>query len=206
MDRIQWLKNNGYCNQDGEIIHTRSTKFLLPLVGITEMDIEKIDKKLLINVHYDFNEEKIIIVVVLNKQIKSEKIDNFIHNQNLNENFDYSISFIEDNDYLLIYNLPSQFKDDFYLFIEGKYSKMSEEYKSIILRAYNLRVYNSVDLKDYRPTISEALYPTDIKRKLMADYYLIDDYRIIDEVSAKPNKQYEAYHTIKELNKKYENR
>jgi len=197
MDRIQWLKDNGYCSPDGEINHTRSTKFLLPLVGITEMDIEKIGKNLLINVHYLITDKKIQIIVVLALDQFNEKIDDFVRHQRFNENFerDFVNTITNDNDYLLIYNLPMQFKDDFNLFIEGKYSKMSEAYKSIILRVYT----DSVDLKDYRPTISEALYPTDMKRKLMAEHYLLDDYRIIDEVSAKPNKQYEAYHTIEEL-------
>lgn len=197
MDRIQWLKDNGYCSLDGEINHTRSTKFLLPLVGITEMDIEKIGKNLLINVHYLITDKKIQIIVVLALDQFNEKIDDFVRHQRFNENFerDFVNTITNDNDYLLIYNLPMQFKDDFNLFIEGKYSKMSEAYKSIILRVYT----DSVDLKDYRPTISEALYPTDMKRKLMAEHYLLDDYRIIDEVSAKPNKQYEAYHTIEEL-------
>lgn len=193
MERIQWLKDKGYWDLENNcIIHTRSTKFLLPLVGITEMDIEKIDKNLLINVHYLIEEKEVKIIVVLNKNSVNEVVRIFTMLQYLNENFAYHI---KDEEQLLIYNLPKQFKDDFYLFIEGKYSKMSEEYKSIILRVYN----DSVDLKDYRPTISEALYPTDMKRKLMADYYLIDDYKIIDEVSAKPNKRYELFHTIEEL-------
>lgn len=194
MDRIQWLEDRGYI-KNGKITHTRSTKFLLPLVGITEMDIEKIDKNLLINVHYLIKEKEIKIIVVLKLDEFNERLEYFVKLQNLNENFSKDfVNTMIDNDYLIIYNLPEQFREDFNLFIEGKYSKMSKEYKDIIIRVYG----DQVDLKDYKPYISEVLYPTDIKRQLIAEYYNVD-IKYVDEVSAKPNKEHEAFHTIEEL-------
>lgn len=192
MDRIQWLKNNGYCNLDDSINHTKSTKFLLPLIGITEMNIEKINKNLLINVHYLIKDENIQIIIVLNKDFFNENVYEFIKIQNLNENFNDFKE--ENNDYLLIYNLPKHFKNDFILFTRSKYSKMSEEYKQIIIKIYS----NYQDLNDYKPTIYECLYPTDEKRKVLASYLNVD-YKIIGEISSKLDTRYESFHTIEEL-------
>jgi len=190
MDRIQWLENNGYY-KDGSINHTLSTKFLLPLVGITEMDIEKLHEKLLINVHFFINEEKIKIVVVLNDKFCDQSVSKFVDSQFLNENFE---SIVITNDYLLIYILPQHFKDDFDLFIEGKYSQTSEAYKSILVRTYR----KTLDPTSFLPTIYECLYPTDEKRKLWAAH-LDEDYTLFKEVYKAPKKMYEHFYTSDEL-------
>lgn len=194
MERIQWLNDNGYINPDGTISHTRSTKFLLPLVGITEMDIEKLDVKLLINVHFLIKETKIKIIVVLNDEVINDAIRYWIECQGFNENYE-GITLNKNNDFLLTYNLPEHFRDDFNHFIEGEYSKTSDEYKAILTRVYGY----GTDKNDYRPTMYECLHPTDDKRKKLAEFLEVDNYKIIGEVSVKPNKRYEFFHTLEEL-------
>lgn len=82
--------------------------------------------------------------------------------------------------------------------IEGKYSKTTDSYKSVILNIYGVE-----NTKDHIPYMHDCLYPDDTKRKLYANYLNVD-VKLIDEVSSRPlAKEYELFRTINQLNEDY---
>jgi hypothetical protein len=190
-DRLEWLENNGYV-QDGKIVHTRTTKFLMPLIGISEYSIGYIHPKIFINAHVKNYNEK-YIYVILDKKNYFEQCKEYIVLQNLNEH--YKDLYSNDFEYVLVYEIPKHFHEDFDKILNGKYSKTNGYYKDIICKIYGAgRFYD-----DHRPSIYDCLEPTDQKRKLYADFLGVDK-KEIKEVSSIPNEQYEIYKDIFELN------
>lgn len=193
--RLEWLSNFGYI-EDGSVIRTRTTLFLMPLIGVSETKIMDHHPKMFINAYIDDPIDK-NIVVVLNKLDFPEESTTFILLQSLNENF---IECIEDEEeYLLYYRTPQHFYEDFDKIINSKYSKTSDSFKSIILNIYGVKR----NTKDHIPYMHDCLYPDDIKRKLYANYLNVD-VSLIDEVSSKFKLQeYELFRTINQLNEDY---
>mgnify|MGYP003488443549 FL=1 len=195
--RLEWLNNFGYV-EDSSVRRTRTTLFLMPLVGVSEAKIMEHHPKMFINAHIKDVIDK-EIVLVLNKLDFPEESTTFILLQHLNENF---IECIEDEEeYLLHYRVPHHFHEDFEKIIEGKYSKTTDSYKSVILNIYGVER----NTKDHIPYMHDCLYPDDIKRKLYANYLNVD-VSLIDEVSSKPRlKEYELFRTINQLKEDYGN-
>lgn len=194
--RLEWLSNFGYV-EDSSVRRTRTTLFLMPLVGVSEAKIMEHHPKMFINAHIKDVIDK-ELVLVLNKLDFPEESTTFILLQSLNENF---IECIEDEEeYLLYYKVPIHFHEDFDKIIEGKYSKTSDSYKSVILNIYGVER----NTKDHIPYMHDCLYPDDIKRKLYAKYLNVE-ISLIDEVSSKPRlTEYELFRTINQLNEDYE--
>jgi hypothetical protein len=189
-ERLVWLENNAYI-QNNKVVHTRTTRFLMPLIGISEFSLGYINPKLFINAHLKSYEEKLIILI-LNKVDCPEGCKEYIELQNLNENF---VDYIEEEqEYILIYKLPNHFYDDYDKILKGMYSKTSGSYKDIICKIYGTgRIYN-----EHYPSVYDCLEPTKEKRKLYADFLGVDISEI-KEVSSIPDPNYEIYKTIKQL-------
>lgn len=193
--RLEWLNNFGYV-ENSSVRRTRTTLFLMPLIGVSETKIMEHHPKMFINAHIKDVVDK-EIVVVLNKLDFPEDSTTFILLQNLNENFIECIE--DDEEYLLYYKVPQHFYEDFDKIIEGKYSKTSDSYKSIILNIYGVER----NTKDHIPYMHDCLYPDDLKRKLYAKYLNVE-VNLIDEVSSRPRLQeYELFRTINQLNEDY---
>lgn len=188
--RLGWLDNNGYIQND-VITYTKTTRFLMPLVGISEFNLEKVQYKLLINTYIKSLDEQ-LICVVLNKLDYPEESNNFINLQNLNEHF---VDYIEEEEeYILIYQIPNHFKSDYDLILNGKYSKTSEPYKQILIRIYGYTKNEKCRLA----TVYDCLYPTIEKKKQIASDFEVD-YKNIEEVSSKPDITYELFKPVNEL-------
>lgn len=194
--RLEWLINQGYSNEEGSVTRTRTTTFLMPLIGISEEAVMKYHPKIFINAYID-NIENREIVIVLNKLDFPEESKNYVIIQNLNEHF---VEFQEnDEEYLIFYKIPEHFYGDFALVLQGKYSKTTDAYKSILLKIYGVER----NTKDHKPTLHDCLYPDDIKRNLYANYLDVDVI-LIDEVSSRPRlKEYELFKTIEQLKQDY---
>jgi hypothetical protein len=85
-------------------------------------------------------------------------------------------------------NIPQQYVNDYYKFIDGKYSKMSEDYKEHLL---NMLLKYDVTKLVYKK-IKECLYPTKEARKKLEDELGV----ILDpsaEVMSIPNLDIEIY-------------
>lgn len=193
--RLEWLSNFGYV-EDSSVRRTRTTLFLMPLIGVSEAKIMEHHNKMFINAHIESIERE-EIVLVLNKLDFPEESTTFILLQHLNENFIECKE--DDEEYLLFYKIPPHFSEDFKKILKGQYSKTSDGYKSVILNIYGVER----NIKDHIPYMHDCLYPDDIKRKLYAKYLNVD-VSLIDEVSSKPRlTEYELFRTINQLNEDY---
>ena len=193
--RLKWLNDFGYV-KDGSVTRTRTTLFLMPLIGISETTIMEHHPKMFINAYIN-NIEKEEVVLVLNKLDFLDECTTFILLQNLNENFIECKE--DDEEYLLFYKIPNHFSDDFKKILKGQYSKTSGEYKSIIINIYGSE-RNTVD---HIPYMQDCLYPTDEKRALYAKYLNVEVH-LIDEVSSRPRlNEYELFRTINQLKEDY---
>ncbi len=193
--RLEWLTNNGYIQED-IIKYTKTTRFLMPLIGISEFSLEYIKPKLLINAHCAETDDK-IIYVILNKLDFPEEVNDYFILQNLNEHFIDHIE--EEEELILIYKVPDHFNDDYIKILNGDYSKTTEAYKQIMLRIYGLHKHD----KSYLTTVYDCLYPTEVKRKQIANYFEVN-YKDIDEVCSKPNMDYEIFKPLEKLKINYE--
>lgn len=194
-ERLMWLVDNGYTD-NGVIKNTKTTRFLMPLIGITEYGLHHIDPKLLINA-YIKSKEEILIYVVINKLDSPDESKEYVVLQNLNEHF---VDYIEEEqEYILIYKIPEHFREDYNKILKGEYSKTSDSYKAILIRVHGIQNHTESHLT----TVHDCLYPTDIKRKQLADRFLVN-LDFIEEVCSKPRAHYEIFKTIKQLKEGYE--
>jgi len=190
------LENNGYINNN-VIKNTKTTTFLMPLVGISELSIEHLNLKLLINAHIKSKEDK-LIYVILNKLDFPLEANNYVIIQNLNEHF---VDYIdEEQEYILIYKIPEHFYDDYNKILDGQYSKTSIQYKEIMIRIYGIENNKNNHLS----TVHDCLYPTDFKRQQYADFLNVE-VMLIEEVCSRPKLHYEVYQTIEQLKENYGN-
>ncbi len=196
-ERLEWLESNGYITDDGSISHTKTTRFLMPLVGISEYSIEHIQHSLLINAHIKDKEDKLICVVI-NKLDFPEQSRDYVLIQDLNEHFVDCIE--EDQEYILIYRIPEHFHEDYELILKGKYSQTSVAYKEVLLRVHGVQT----NTENHLGTVSDVLYPTDIKRQQYADFLHVN-VALIDEVCSRPRLPYELFQTIEQLKEAYGN-
>lgn len=193
-ERLMWLVDNGYTH-NGIIQNTKTTRFLMPLIGITEYGLNHIHPELLINAHIKSKEE-ILIYVIINKLDLPEESKDYVLLQNLNEHF---VDYIEEEqEYILIYKLPDHFLKDYNKILKGEYSKTSDSYKQILIRVHGVQNHTESHLA----TVHDCLYPTDIKRKQLADHFLVN-LDFIEEVCSKPRPNYEIFKTIKQLKEEY---
>lgn len=195
-ERLEWLENNGYTT-NGIVNNTKTTTFLMPLIGISELSVNFLHPKMLINAHIKSKEDK-LIYIILNKLDSPEESRDYVLLQNLNEHF---VDYIEEEqEYILIYQLPKHFNEDYELILEGKYSETSVPYKEIMLRVYGIQNNSANHLS----TVHDVLYPTDIKRKQYADFLNVE-VMLIKEVCSRPKLPYEVYQTIDQLKENYGN-
>ena len=193
-ERLEWLENNGYTN-NGVVNNTKTTTFLMPLIGISELSIKFLHPKMLINAHIKSKEDK-LIYIILNKLDSPEESKDYVLLQNLNEHF---VDYVEEEqEYILIYKLPEHFNEDYELILKGKYSQTSISYKEIMLRVYGIQN----NLANHLSTVHDVLYPTDSKRQQYADFLNVE-VMLIEEVCSRPKLQYEIFKTIEQLKENY---
>ena len=92
---------------------------------------------------------------------------------------------LEDDTYMYVYNIPKEFENDFILFCDGQYSKISQEAKDLICQKSGVRpVMDSL--------VYKVLYKTNDQKQLIEELIgekLKDEY----EVYSKPNLNREVY-------------
>lgn len=192
--RLMWLENNGYTNEN-VVTHTKTTRFLMPLIGISEFSLEHINPKLLINAHCASTDDK-LIYIILNKFHFPEEAESYLELQNLNEHF---IDYIdEEQEYILIYKIPQHFEDDYIKILKGDYSLTSEHYKQVMIRVYGIAQHKD----NHQATVYDVLFPTEFKRKQLAERVEHDITEII-EVCSKPDMDYEIFKPIEKLIENY---
>lgn len=92
---------------------------------------------------------------------------------------------LEDKTYMYVFNLPNNFKEDYYKFCEGKYSTLSQEAKSLICKLSGVRVIQD-------SIVYKVLYKTADQKAVIEE--LIGELLPLDaEVYSSPNLEREYY-------------
>jgi hypothetical protein len=157
--------------------------FILPMVGMNY-------RKLPINFINCYVTNDYHIVLVFDKIEGLDEIFDYWFTFKAKDNMHYR-GYEENMDEVIVYfEVPKLCYRDYDLFMEGKYSKLSEEYKRILVN-----FFGDKPIKHIRPidvTEHEAIYPTQIKRKQMADYLEVP-VKLIDEILSKPDLSKEIF-------------
>lgn len=191
--RKKWLQSQKLISKTG-IEYTKSTYFLMPMLGYQKNDFISHETKdnFLINCHIDdIANPSLVIVLDNNNDVNLEVL---LYKNDINSQFEGSELEDDGQQIILKYKLDSRYHSDFYKFIEGRFSEMSQTYKARLVGLYG-RKSNNID---HRPSIFDALYPTSSKRKQWADYLGVD-VDLIKEVSSKPDIDYELFKSIEEI-------
>lgn len=173
---------------------TKTTVFFLP---IFEYNMVRY-KPYLINFYIsDFKEDPKITMVFEN----SEDICFIDFITVLMENPYFNQSWDDHNEISLEFSLPREYEYDFDMFLLGKYSEFSDKFKNLLLKTYGREKSDN-----NKVTMYEVLYPSDLKRKLIAEDLNVNLKVVPNEVFSVPNIDDERYLTIKEFKKKYNNK
>ncbi len=187
--RKQLVIEEGHTKKDGNIWHTFSSTFLLPLVGVTEFDFGLH----FINAYISLDKPYCIYAICDN----INNVTDIVTDIRLKSKPTYISTEINQDEIIYKFNILSENYHIYDLFIEGKYSKFPENYKKELLDIYG----HEVQRVNYEVTIKNILYPQDYKRKQIAKRLGLSDteWTIIQEVWDIPDLNYEAYKPLEEL-------
>ena len=184
------LQKEGNVKKNGEVFHTFTSRFLLPVVGTSLKDYGP----MFLNAYIVQDEEPKIYVVCKNVEedvvlttaiIRARINPNYIDTETIED--EIIIKFKINKDDLLVYKL----------FIAGKYSKFPEYYKQKLIKIYGKEsIQNNRYVTEYN-----VIYPQDFKRKQIADW-TGEEIKYIDEVLDSPDLDYEVYIPLVELKSK----
>lgn len=189
---------NSWKDSNKNVLHTESyftktTLFLLPILGYTYRDFFINNKNYLHNCYIsDLDKPKMYCVFD-----NSEQNDSLTIVQNrLIGNYSFVSRYFDNDNLELVYsfNLGSDFEDDFYKFLDGQYSKLSKDLKDILIFCYG----KQTDVTNFKSTIYEAIYPTDDKRITIAKALGVEVSEI-KEVFDKPDIRVELYKKYEDL-------
>jgi len=126
--------------------HTRSTTYILPLLGNNRADFPSDSHTFLGDVNREEFKNKILLL------IKKRTDPWFVQNlESLILKEEYETSYDCNNNYLmLVYNIPEKYKDNYFKFKEGKYSLFDDEYKRKVLSFHNLGTHSAIGKVLYR--------------------------------------------------------
>jgi len=175
----------------------KSEKFFLPLLGYNKCEYTDY----LIDLSIIFNQYKFVIIF---DNVDDEALSTMIYK--LQNHYMFTEAQYDDNnrEVCLFFNIPTEYKNDFDLFVKGKYSKLSDNYKKLLTKVYGKGTMDGVSEKTGLPNISmyDVIYPTDKNKKQLGDILNVK-YSLIKEILSPPNIEFEEYKTIDELIKIY---
>jgi hypothetical protein len=163
--------------------------FVLPMVGINHKTLPNN----FIN-SYILDDYKVVIVYDKNTDYN----DIFAHHLNrIMENNKYFIEYQDlEDEFNVFFNIPEEFKDDFDLYLLGKYSEFSDNFKAILTGFFGIKTIK----EGHTVSVHNTIYPEDFKRKLIAEHLSyknsIIDYTMIKEVLDRPDLSKEMFKQI----------
>jgi len=199
--RLTYLKEKGYVADDGDLRHTKVTSFCLAMFDIHTSDFGGN----LLNVHIDAQsgEHPYLFIIVLNKD--EPILVEIMTKVSSHDCFDSSFADDDNNELVFRMRVPDVHVEDYHKIIAGKYSKISEAYKNLLIsnRHYGGTMY---DLNDsplivngqVATTMAEILKPSLKKREIVANHFGVEVSSIV-ELITKPNLDYEVYKRPNEL-------
>lgn len=154
----------------------KSRSYILPLVLY---DYQKYTKELLdnlINTYIKYEDKNYVLILEIKKDNLSDKFfEYYEYLPNFVKSFDYN-----ENSKIILLTIPSDIKEDYDKFIEGKYSKISEESKAKIIKFTS--IHFPLDLHD---TIGKVVYRDPELEKQWIEYLNIVEIPDNVELSSK---------------------
>lgn len=157
-----------------EIALTKSTTFIRPMLGYDVLFYGDTHCNCYLNLNgvnegfnLVFNKERLKLYDYIIKEFSKHPL--------LRNTYDLK-------DYMIFeFDIPDQYIEDFYLFIDGKYSKMSDDYKEEILALHmsNPKIYEKLEV---------ILYPSKKDIKKLAEFLDVElpkDAEVFDKIDLK---------------------
>lgn len=195
--RLTYLRDNGYVTENNDIRHTKVSTFCLPMFDVCVKDF----KQFLLNAHVD--DKNNLYVIVLSNVDK--QVENIL--TKLSEHNDFLESYDDDDGKELVFKLkiPEKYIDDYHKILNGTYSSISSDYKSILTsdKYYKVTYYplNEAPVMvngQVASTMWETLNPSVKKKEIVAKHFGVD-FSSVRELIAAPDLKYELYRTIDQL-------
>jgi hypothetical protein len=169
---------------------TNSSIYLLAAVGLSQYDFNHT----LINVHIKHSENPSLVVICKN-------VEGDLSFQSLLEKIKAYPTFIgmwtddDDKELCIEMMIPKRYHAVYNKFLAGKWSEFPNNYKEKLISIYGRQVV----LESKQLTVCSVLYPQDYKRKQIAEWLEIEDWKILKEVKSSPDTDYEMYRTVDQL-------
>lgn len=184
------LLKEGNVKKNGDIFHTFTSRFLLPIVGATLKDFGP----LFLNAYIVQDEQPKIYVICKNIE-EDAVLTTAIIRARINPNYIDTETF--EDEIIIKFKIKEEDLLIYKLFIAGKYSKFPEYYKQKLIKIYGKEsIQNNRYVTEYN-----VIYPQDFKRKQIAEW-TGEELKYIDEVLDSPNLDYEVYIPLAELKSK----
>lgn len=191
------LKNNKY--------KSKSKVFLLPMLKSPLLHVNN-EINYLIDVQVVLGGFPQIVVIFENVDYEPLKMDIYkLQNVPYYLDADYG----DDNkEVILFFDVPNNYKEDFELFVQGKYSRFSHSFKELLTKTYGEQRLLDFSKESKLPNVSvyDAIYPTEERKKALSSALGCDVKDLNDEVLSPPDLEFEEYKNIEELKEKYGNK
>lgn len=150
-------------------IFNKSTTFVRSMLGYSPLFFGN----MYYNTYITANPDKMFVTFLkLGKDAGENDVDRYTKQypyifKTLREHFDYVKEESTDKFDIFIFNIPSNYREDFYLFLEGAYSKMSIFYKEELLALHS-------PIPDAYEKIKGILYPAVHHKEYLAKKLDVD--------------------------------
>lgn len=177
------LQKSGYKNK---------SKYFLPLM----LNLKMYDKKHLIDVN--FIQRGFPQVVLIFDNSDSQLLKEDIHRISMSPYFVTAEYGDDDKEVAVFFDVPNDQRDNFELFVKGKYSKFSKKFKEKVVKEYGMYREEGVNDKGL-PKVSpyDVVSPSDELLAKFQEYLDID--MEIEEVLDAPSLKEEEFKEIEEL-------
>jgi len=139
-------------------------------------------------------------VIFLFSNTDNEQTKEAIHYLTMHHCFDSHYEDRENEEIGVILNIDHNYKYDFECYLNGKYSKFSPILKKLIEKQHGKYEFPP---DSHKVTPYEMIYPSNKKRKAIADTYGVDIKYVPEDVYDIPNMEREKFLTLNQLKEKY---
>jgi hypothetical protein len=189
--RRDYLKSKGWSKLN------KATNFLLPMIGYTVDDFSSGYKNYLINCYITKELDGKLIVIC--DHVDDEDFNVFMYRNEVNPCYEGSTLDDDEKEVQITYQIPDRYREDYLKIVDSKYSQISKSYKDRLTSIYGRKT----NPDDYKATMYDALYPTEFKRKQIAERLGYDvkgkDWLIIEEVLDKLELDRNVFQSIDDL-------
>lgn len=179
--RVEWKNKN-------DIKGNKTTIFLLPTFGYSK----SFYTQYLIDCYIkDITSNQIVICF---QNVDDIRLTEQIYRLCAHHGFQESYTDDEDKELVILMSIDKEFYLDFKRFLEGRYSKFSNNLKDLLMKQNEGKTG-----KDHKVSVFDVLYPKEEKATQIAEYLDVNINEIPNELLDKPNLEVELYKTIEEL-------